>query len=213
MPRIALYVCVAALSTAAALRLPAAHGQQQSRRSVLASAAGAAAAMAATAAQAKVSEIGSSGLSKEEFYAALAARKETDRIAALPINQIKRARDRFAAAPSLIESDNWDGLRDLIQQTTGSSLTQLEKAGNYQTKEVRALTNKMRKLLFDVDTFAYSQQSVPGADVFAGYCAAGVTPRETGGCKVKPSADKAPQMAKVKDAVAVFDQIVATCGA
>ena len=181
-----------------------------SRRGVLVHAAGALAAFSTVAAaNAEVSDIGKAGLSKEEFYAALAKRKKEEEFLALPINQLKAKRDQFAKAPTLIEAGDFDGLRDLITSTTGPSLTALIKTGRFGTKEVLAYTNKMRKVLFEVDTFAYSQQNFPGADLFAGYCAEGVIPREEGGCKVRPTAEKAPYIALAKDASALFDQLVA----
>ena len=70
-------------------------------------------------------------------------------------------------------------------------------------------TTKLRKALFDVDKFAYSQQSFPGSDTFAGYCAEGVVPRDAGGCKMKPTIDKAPLVAKLKEALACFDEVIA----
>ena len=132
-------------------------------------------------------------------------------MAALPINQLKRARDQFATAPSLVDSGDWDALRDLIQQTTGSNLSNLLKDGRYGTKEVRGLAVKMRKVLFEVDSFAYSQQSFPGSDLFSGYCAEGVVPREDGGCKQKPKSDKAPLKAQLGEAKKIYDTIIDKC--
>jgi len=203
---------LAAVLPSLGMRMPV-QRVQRSRRHVLVQVSGVAAALSASAAEAKVSEIGSAGLSKEEFYEALASRKEAERVAALPINQLKRARDKFATAPSLVEGGDWNGLRDVIQLTTGPNLSKFLKEGNYQTKEVQALTVKMRKLLFDVDAFAYSQQSFPGSDVFAGYCAEGVVPRETGGCKQKPVVDKPPWIAKLEEAKGIFDDIIKKCDA
>ena len=132
-------------------------------------------------------------------------------MAALPINQLKRARDRFATAPSYVESNDWDVLRDIIRETTGPDLTALLKSGRFMSQGVLGSTNKLRKLLFDVDTFAYSQQKVPGADLFAGYCADGVVPRDDSACKVRPQSEKPPWIAKLKEGSAIFDEIVKLC--
>ena len=160
------------------------------------------------ATNAAVTDIGKAGLSKEEFYAALAARKEKERIAALPINRIKSLRDSFASASSLADADNWSGLRDLIQETTGPNLRTLLKEGRYEVAAVIAPTNQLRKVTFEVDKFAYSQQDFPGADLFAGYCAEGVVPRGDGGCKLKPKVDKSSVIAQLKEASALYDQLI-----
>ena len=199
------------VSAAAALRVPS---SLASRRAVLAQGAGVFAALAvSTAADAKVSEIGTSfdASNKEEFYKALAARKEAERIAALPVNQLKVARDRFAGAPALVEKDDWSALRDLMQQTTGQFLTnqvKLIRLSSKELTEVKTLTTKLRKKVFEVDTFAYSQQNFPGSDLFSGYCAEGVVPRGDGGCKLKPSIEKGQWITLLKEAAALYDQIV-----
>ena len=79
--------------------------------------------------------------------------------------------------------------------------------------ETRALSTKLRKTLFEVDKFAYSQQSFPGSDTFAGYCAEGVVPREEGGCKVKPVFDPKPLLGTFKEAVSSFDALITACEA
>ncbi len=79
-------------------------------------------------------------------------------------------------------------------------------------KGVRELVAKMRKLLFEVETVAYSQQKFPGSDAFGGYCAEGVVPRDDkGGCKQKPTVDRAPLIANINGAVAVFDELIKVC--
>ena len=113
----------------------------------------------------------------------------------------------------LVENDEWDALRDVIAQSTGQNLNKLTKEGRYTSKTVGELKAKLRKALFDVDNFAYSQQSFPGADLFAGYCAEGVTPRGDGGCKLKPVVDKTAYLAKLKEANSIFDQLIKACEA
>lgn len=155
----------------------------------------------------------SSGLSKEELYAAAKARAEEEKVAALPINQLKASRAKLSTASDLIDSAQWTELRDVIQATTGPKLSELLKEGSFVNPEARSLTTKVRKDLFSVDKYAYSKQNFPGSDVFAGYCAEGVVPRESGGCKVKPVYDPAPLQAAVKDALADFDALIKVCEA
>lgn len=164
-------------------------------------------------AHAKPSELATAGLSKEELYAKAKARSEAEKVAALPINRIKSARTELATAPDLIASGEWTTLRDLIQSSTGPPLVKTLDEGKFKAREVRVLTSKLRKQLLVVDAAAYSQQSFPGADVFAGYCSPGVVPREEGGCKVKPSMDTVPLLASIKDALATFDELISVCGA
>ena len=111
---------MALLASSASLKLPA-PAAHRSRRGVLVNAAGAIASIAtSTAAFAKPSELATAGLSKEELYAAARSRMEAERVAALPINRMKTARDRLAGASSLIDAGEWDVLRDLITDTTGN---------------------------------------------------------------------------------------------
>lgn len=161
-------------------------------------------------ASAIVSDLGKSGLSKEEFYQALADRKEAERVAALPINQLKAMRERYGTASALVDSGDWSTLRDVISETTGAKLRDVQKQGKFTGKACLEATSKLRKLMFQVDTFAYSQQDFPGADLFSGYCADGVVPRESGGCKLKPKADRATVIAQLKEGAALYDTIVAT---
>ena len=136
-------------------------------------------------------------------------------MAALPINLIKALRDELATAAPLIDSGEWTKLRDILAATTGSKLTKLEEGGKFtKVRQVQLLTVKLRKTLFDLDKFAYSQQSFPGSDVFGGYCADGVVPRDAAsGCKVKPQIDKAPLKAALTAALTTFDELIAACGA
>ena len=156
-------------------------------------------------------DLNKGGISKEEYYAALQTRKETERVAALPITKLKSKRDKFKTASSLVESESWDALRDLIQDTTGAPFVAVVNEGKFDAPEIRTAAVKVRKLVFDVDKFAYSQQSFPGSDVLSGYCAPGVVPREKGGCKPKPVVEKAPLLAKLKDAAMVYDEVVRLC--
>lgn len=184
------------------------------RRAVLSGVAAAAVPLLTTplAASAEVSELGRAGLSKEEFYQKLAERKEAERVAALPINRLIGLRDRFAVTQDLLDKGEWSALRDVIQQTTGPALRAVQKDGNFQSKEVLAATTKLRKAVFDVEAFAYSQQDFPGSDMFAGYCADGVVPRGDGGCKLKPVADKTKVATALKDAKTAYDDIVKASG-
>ena len=184
------------------------------RRAVLASAGAALFAVQPRSVSAKVSELGQAGLSKEDFNKALAARKEAERVAALPINQLKQSREEFATASTLVETGDWNKLRDLISDTTGRGLVAITKEGGFSVRPgVRDTTTKLRKVVFDVDNFAYSQQEVPGANLFSGYCAEGVVPRDDSGCKLKPTGDKKPLLAKLKEANALFDQLIKQCEA
>jgi hypothetical protein len=164
-------------------------------------------------AEARPTELANTFLSKEELYAAAKARSEEEKVASLPINQLKASRTKLSMASELIDSGSWTELRDVIQATTGPKLSELLKDGGFVSPDARTLTIKLRKDLFNVDKFAYSQQSFPGSDVFAGYCAEGVVPREKGGCKVKPVYDKAPLNAAVNDALADFDALIKACEA
>lgn len=203
-------VIVALFASASALNVP--QKPTQSRRGALQGALSAAAIFALRMpAEARPSDLAMSGLSKEELYAAVAERKEAERIAALPINQIKASREQLAGATALIEGGSWTELRDLITLTTGPKLTEIVKEGKFNNPKVRDLVIDLRKGLFSVDKFAYSQQSFPGADVFAGYCAEGVVPRDAGGCKVKPVYDTKPLFTAVTAALATFDELIATC--
>ena len=65
-----------------------------------------------------------------------------------------------------------------------------------------------RKKVFEVDTFAYSQQNFPGSDLFSGYCAEGVVPRGDGGCKLKPSIEKGQWITLLKEAAALYEAMV-----
>ena len=181
------------------------------RRAVLASAGAALFAAQPFSASAAVSELGKAGLSKEEFAKALAERKEAERVAALPINQLKRSRDKFATASSLVESGDWNELRDVISDTTGRGLVTITKEGGFSSEKVRETASKLRKTVFDVDQYAYTQQEVPGSNLFSGYCAEGVVPRDGASCKVKPTGDKAPLLAKLKEADAIFNELVTLC--
>lgn len=88
-------------------------------------------------------------------------------------------------------------------------LNKIISEGGYDDKAARGATYKLRKAVFDVDKFAYSKQSFPGSDVFAGYCAEGVVPRDgKSGCKVKPTVDKGPLLAKIKEALAAYDELI-----
>jgi len=202
MGRSSAIVVATALVSAAALRVPL-----ESRRAVLAGSC--AAAFSVAPAFAKPSELADPSLSKEERLAAAKARQQAEITAALPINRLKAKRDQLATADALINGGQWTDLRDLIQETTGSSLSKLQTEQKWEQKSIRLATAKMRKLLFDVDKFAYSQQSFPGSEAFSGYCAEGVVPRDSkSGCKVKPAVDKAPLLAAVKGAVGAFDEII-----
>ena len=182
------------------------------RRAVLnAAAAGAlSASFGALPAFAKPSELADPSLSKEDRLALAKKRQEAEITAALPLNRLIAKKDRLSSFGSaFIHSGQWTELRDLIQQTTGPSLSKLQMEEKWEGKEIRIATAKMRKQLFEVDKFAYSQQAFPGSDVFAGYCAEGVVPRDSKtGCKLKPAVDKSPLLAAVKDAVTTFDEII-----
>lgn len=181
------------------------------RRALLASAGAALLATQPLVANAKLSELADPTLSKDEFYAKLAERKEAERVAALPINQLKRSRDQFNTASKLLESEEYNTLRDVISDTTGRGLTTVLKEGRFAGSKEREVVNALRKTVYDVDNYAYSKQEVPGANAFSGYCADGVVPRETGGCKLKPKADKAPLLAKLKEASTIYDKLVKLC--
>ena len=178
------------------------------RRAVCAAAAGAlSTSFSALPAFAKPTELAS--LSNEERLVLAKKRQEAENVAGLPINRLKEKRDRLSTADTLIDSGRWTDLRDLFQVTTGAPLSKLLAAQKWNTKEIRMATAKMRKQLFEVDQFAFSQQSFLGGDAFNGYCAEGVVPRGTDGCKVKPTNDKAPLLAAVKGALTTFGEIVA----
>ena len=205
-----------ALSAVSALRVPLQAQPTQTRfhstnrRELLAQAVGAAAALttAVTPAFAKPTELAASGMSKEERVRLALARKAAEEEAALPINRLKQARERLSSASSLIDQGDWSELRDLIQETTGPSLSKLQAENKWTRKEIRIATVDMRKALFTIDKFAYSQQSFPGSDVFAGYCAPGVVPRSDDGCKMKPAVDKTPLLDALKSALTSFDQVI-----
>ena len=185
------------------------------RRGVLTSAAGALATFAvATPALAEQSDIakqlGSGAITKEEYNAALQARKEAERVAALPVNQLKGLRTKLATAEGLIEASNWDGVRDVIQSSTGKNLNDVLKKSDYvKSEKGRILVVKLRKAIYNVDLTAHKQQDFPGAAAFSGYCAEGVIPKNDDGCKVKPAVDKPPLVADLKSSLAAFDELIA----
>ena len=156
---------------------------------------------------AKPTELAS--LSNEERLVLAKKRQEAENVAGLPINRLKDKRDRLSTADTLINSGRWTDLRDLLQVTTGAPLSKQLAEQKWNSKEIRIATAKMRKQLFEVDQFAFSQQSFLGGDALSGYCAEGVVPRGTDGCKVKPTTDKAPLLAAVRGALTTFDEIVA----
>jgi len=207
-------VVLALLPVVGALRLPVEPSTGSSRRGVLLQAASAAAtlAVAAQPACAAVSEIGAKygtgAISKEELYAAAAARKEADRVAQLPINKFKAQRAKLDGAKALIESRDWNSLRDLIVETTGPTFSQNKKDCGLLTPEARDFSITLRKNIVAIDTVAYSQQSILPA-ALTGFCADGVVPREEGGCKVKPTVDTAPLLSELKEAIAAFDGLIA----
>jgi len=208
--RIQVLAVAVLASTASALRLQPVHAQQ-SRRELLINSASALTALAAAApAHAAVSELADPNLSKEERTRLALARKETERVANLPINKLKGMRAQLGSAPALVESDQWDELRDLIRDTTGGPLTELQKKNQWSDQSTAKATVAMRKLLFDVETVAYSQQKFPGSNAVGGYCAPGVVPRDSNsGCKVRPSLEKVPIVAKLNEAMAKFDELIA----
>lgn len=210
-----LLLAAMCLSTAWALRLPAKSPQSvtYTRRGMMQAAGAlatfAAIAPAAEAAPSEIAEQFAAGkLTKEEFYAAAKVQRDLEAEAMLPVNQLKALRSQLSTAPKYIEGGDWNGLRDLFQETTGSSLLKRLKEAGVKGREAEVLTAKVRKALYDVDLFAYSQQSILPA-ALSGYCADGVVPRdEKGGCKLKPKADTAPLIAKVQDALAAFDELI-----
>ena len=78
-------------------------------------------------------------------------------------------------------------------------------AGKASVDQLRV---QLLKQLNEVELFAYSNQSALPASI-SGYCAPGIVPREEGSCKVRPVVDKAPAIAKVKEALATFDSLLA----
>jgi len=217
MPRLFLVLVFAA--AASALRVPvqrvgqsmASHTRRGMLRQVASGTAFAALATA-TPAFAAVSEIGakfgSGAISKEELYAAAAARKEAERVSKLPINRLKVMREQLSGGSALIKSGNWNGLRDLIASTTGSEFSKFKKEAGLTSEPARELSIKLRKAIIAIDTVAYSQQSIMPAGL-SGYCADGVVPREEGGCKVKPVVETAPLLANLDVALTAFDGILA----
>mmetsp|Transcript_18911 Transcript_18911/g.60245 ORF Transcript_18911/g.60245 Transcript_18911/m.60245 type:complete len:186 (+) Transcript_18911:71-628(+) len=161
------------------------------------SAAAAAAALLAAPAQA---------LDKAEFAKAVADKREAERVAALPASRLKTLRDSLANdAPALLEAGDWGKLRNAIvaaRKSTGALVAETKR-------DLRPLTKALDAQLYSLDEFAYSQEAVmPG--MFSGYCAQGVVPRdEPGACKVRPTADLKAQSAKLKEAVATFDKLLA----
>lgn len=148
-------------------------------------------------------------LSKDEYYAAIAARKEAERVAVLPVNRLKVLRQKLATCDAAINSGDWDGVRDIIRESTTKELIAAVNAGGYGKKdEGKILTTKIRKAVYNVDLAAYGQQDLFGG-IGGSYCAEGVVPREGGGCKPRPSVDKAPLLAGIKDALSAFDQLIA----
>ena len=147
-------------------------------------------------------------LSKDEYYAAIAARKEAERVAVLPVNRLKVLLE-LATCDAAINSGDWDGVRDIIRESTTKELIAAVNAGGYGKKdEGKILTTKIRKAVYNVDLAAYGQQDLFGG-IGGSYCAEGVVPREGGGCKPRPSVDKAPLLAGIKDALSAFDQLIA----
>jgi len=216
MPTTALLALTASLSAASALRLPTQLDAPQTRRgAVHAAAIGALGSVLATVAPAVAApselakQLASGAISQEEFYAAAAARKEADRVAALPINQLKAAREKLASnAPGLIEKGDWSTLRDIISETTGTSFTKNKEEANLKGETARNFSIIVRKKMFEIDSVAYSNQSfLPGA--FTGYCADGVVPRDDSGCKVKPKVDTKPLIVALNEAIAAFDGLIA----
>ena len=207
--RIQVLALAVLASTASSLRLPPVRAQQSRRNLLIQSTSAFSAIVAAAPVHAAVSELADPNLSNEERSRLALERMERERVANLPTNKLTAMRDQLATAPALVESDQWDELRDLIQATTGGPLNDLFKKAKWGDEATAKTTVKMRKLLFDVETVAYSQQKFPGASAVGGYCAPGVVPRDSkSGCKVRPALEKEPLRTKLNDAVAKFDELV-----
>uniref|UniRef100_A0A7S0Q0Z0 Chorismate mutase n=1 Tax=Coccolithus braarudii TaxID=221442 RepID=A0A7S0Q0Z0_9EUKA len=143
---------------------------------------------------------------KEQLAEKVAANREAERVAALPITKLRALRGRLAAAPSLIEEGNWNALRNVVRAMQGTS----DLASAATSTDTKPLTKRLNGKLFVVDNFAYSQE-LAFTGVLSGYCAPGVVPRdEPGSCKVRPFSTAEP-LAALKEALATFDEILAQC--
>jgi hypothetical protein len=163
---------VMTLSAASAWRVPPPPVSQvaQTRRGLMQAAASVSVlSLLQAPAHAMPSDLALSGMSKDDLYAAAKARSEGEKLAVMPINLLKASRDQFSTAAALIDASSWTELRDLIQATTGPKLSELLKDGKFFNPATQKLAIKIRKDLFSVDTFAYSQQSFLGIDSFSGY--------------------------------------------
>jgi len=171
---------------------------------------------ALTAASPPAQALTSKQIAKAELQAKLDARKEEERLAALPINQLKAKRDSLARASDLVESEKFSELREVLTDATGNSLSKLlgTMFSGKDKGEVVALTNDLRKTVGIVDAAAYTeeQERFGVGSVLSGYCADGVVPRdEVGGCKVRSGPDKASLIEALKKATLTYDKLLAVC--
>ena len=163
----------------------------------------------------------------DEAKATAAAREAKEATERLPLNRLKAARSGLASVLDSLESANpeWDSIREQLTSSSGVKTAgsgyaassegvayTLRTAGKEACSASAAVERvKLTKLIGEVETFAYENQSViPGA--LTGYCAPGVVPRdEAGSCKVKPIVEKGPAIAKLKTALSSFDSLLKEC--
>lgn len=140
----------------------------------------------------------------DEAKAAAAAREAKEATERLPLNRLKVARSGLVSVLESLEGANpeWDRIREQLTSSTGvktagSGYSVSSEGVAYALRtagkeicptDVAVERVKLTKLIGEVETFAFENQSViPGA--LTGYCAPGVVPRdEAGSCKVSSAA-------------------------
>ena len=98
---------------------------------------------------------------KEAAKAAAAARKAAEEAAALPINQLKTAREQLASVAPFLENQEWYELRTVLQTPPLLNVRTTALKGAGKSAEVIEARAQYLADLTALDTFAYNEQRSP----------------------------------------------------